>query len=71
MYKMQFIVSVSVKEHLVNPEIFFFFFFGEATQSSENARAFVFRNLALTLSFLVVVTKAGHIPFLISVFSSG
>lgn len=39
---MQFIVSVNVKEHLVNPERFFFFFC-EATQSSENARAFEVR----------------------------
>ena len=39
---MQFIVSVNVKEHLVNPERFFLCVC-EATQSSENARAFEFR----------------------------
>ena len=39
---MQFIVSVNVKEHLVNPERFFVCVC-EATQSSENARAFEFR----------------------------
>lgn len=42
MYKMQFIVSLNVKEHLVNPERFFFFSF-EATQSSENVRTCEFR----------------------------
>ena len=51
MYKMQFIVSLNVKEHLVNPERFFFFSF-EATQSSENVRTFEFRKPGLESQLL-------------------
>lgn len=44
---MEFIVSVNVKEHLVNPERIC-----EATQSSENARAFEFRKPGFESQFL-------------------
>jgi hypothetical protein len=45
MYKMQFIASINIKEHLVNPERIW-----EAVHCTENARAFEFKTSWLSTS---------------------
>lgn len=67
MYKMQFIVSVNVKEHLVNPKRIW-----EATQYNENTRAFEFRKPGFESQLLSGCNNEQvTLPSLFSVFSTG